>query len=151
MSTQDINVNNIRTSLTCISEFIISRYIKNNRETDIPCLEGFGKITFNLVKSIYRRGWDNLLVENDSKLFWDKIKKEFTIRVLSALTNRKSNRFPLPKPVEFTNIPLPMNLSKLPKKEGAQLKSNNKPVNNKSNNSSPKPAHTYAQALSVNI
>ena len=53
--------------------------------------------------------------------------------------------------MEFTNIPLPINLSKLPKKEGAQLKSNNKPVNNKSNNFFPKPAYTYAQALFVNI
>jgi len=54
MSTQDIDVNNIKTSLTHISEFIGSCYIKNNRETDIPCLEDFGKIIFNLVKSIYR-------------------------------------------------------------------------------------------------
>ena len=53
--------------------------------------------------------------------------------------------------MEFTNIPLPINLSKFPKKEGTQLKSNNKPVNNKSNNSFPKPACTYAQALFVNI
>ena len=65
--------------------------------------------------------------------------------------NRKSVRFPSPKPVEFTNIPSPTNLSKSPKEEGAKPKLNNKPVNDKSNNSSPKLAHTYIQALSANI
>jgi len=84
-------------------------------------------------------------------LFWDKIKEEFTIRVLSAPMNRKSDRFPPLKPVKFTNIPLPMNPSKLPKKGGAKPKLNKKPINDKSNNSSPKPAHTYTQASSTNI
>ena len=65
--------------------------------------------------------------------------------------NKKSDRFPPSKPVEFTNIPLLMNSSKSPKEGEAKLKSNNKPVNDKSNNSSPKPAHTYIQALSANI
>ena len=146
MSTQDTDVNNIKISLTCILEFIASCHIKNNRETDIPCLEGFSKITFDLVKSIYRREWDNLLAGDGSKLFWNKIKEEFTIRILSAPMNRKSVRFSPSKPVEFTNIPLPTNSSKLPKKEEAKPKSNDK-----SNNSSSKPARTYVQALSANI
>jgi len=97
---------------------------------DISCLEGFGKITFNLVKSIYREGWDNLLARDGSKLFWNKIKKEFTIRVLSVPTNRKYNRFPPPKPMEFTNISLPTNLSKSPKEGGAKPKLNDKPMTN---------------------
>ena len=129
----------------------MSCHIKNNRETDIPCLKGFSKITFNLVQSIYRGEWDNLLVEDGSKLFQDKIKEEFTIRVLSVPMNRKSDRFPSSKPMEFTNIPLPTNSSKSSKEGEVKLKSNNKPVNDRSNNSSPKPAHTYAQALSTNI
>ena len=144
MSTQNIDINNIKTSLIYISEFIMSHYIKNNRKTDISCLEGFSKITFNLVKSIYRGGWDNWLVGDGSKLFQDKIKEEFTIRVLSTPTNRKSDRFPPSKPVEFINIPLLTNSSKLHKEGGAKLKSNNKPINDRSNNSSPKPACTYA-------
>jgi len=118
---------------------------------DISCLEGFGKITFDLVKSIYREGWDNLLAGNSSKLFQDKIKEEFTIRVLSATMNRKSDRFSPPKPVEFTNIPPPTNPFKSPKEGGAKPKLNNKPINNKSNKSSSKPARTYAQASSANI
>jgi len=39
----------------------------------------------------------------------------------------------------------------LPKEEEVKPKSNNKPVNDKSNNSSPKPAYTYAQASFANI
>ena len=106
---------------------------------------------FNLVKSIYKGGWDNLLVENGSKSFQDKIKEEFTTRVLNALMNRRSDRFSPFKPVKFTNILLPMNLSKLPKEGGVKPKSNNKPINNKPTNNSSKLAHTYAQASSINI
>ena len=113
----------------------------------IPYLKGFGKITFDLVKSIYREGWDNLLVGDSSKLFQDKIKEEFTIKVPSAPMNKKSDRFPPSKPMEFTNIPLPTNSSKLPKEEGVKPKSNNKPVNDKSNNSSLKLAHTYTSFI----
>jgi len=118
---------------------------------ELHLTEGFSKIAFDLVKSIYRGGWDNLLAGNGFKLFKDKIKEKFTIRVLSAPMDRKSVRFPPFKPVKFTNIPLPMNLSKLPKEERAKPKSNKKPVNDKSNNSSLKPACTYAQASSTNI
>jgi len=53
--------------------------------------------------------------------------------------------------VEFINIPLSTNSSKLHKEGGAKLKSNNKPINDKSNNSSPKPACTYIQASFTNI
>jgi len=56
ISTQNIDVNNINTSLMHISEFIMNCYIKNNKETNIPCLEDFGKIAFELVKSIYKEG-----------------------------------------------------------------------------------------------
>ena len=69
ISIQDIDVNNIKTSLIYISEFIVNCHIKNNKETDILCLEGFSKIAFELVKSIYKEGWDNLLAGDGSKSF----------------------------------------------------------------------------------
>jgi len=69
LSTQDIDVNNIKISLTRISEFITNCHIKNNKETDISYLEGFSKIAFELVKSIYKGEWNNLLVEDGSKSF----------------------------------------------------------------------------------
>ena len=151
ISIQGIDVNNIKTSLTRISEFIANRHIKNNKETDIPCLESFSKIAFELVKSIYKGGWDNLLAGDSSKSFRDKIKEEFTTRVPSAPTNRRSDRFPPTKPVEFTNIPPPLNPTKLPKEGGTKPKLNGKPINDKPTNISPKPARTYTQASSANI
>ena len=48
--------------------------------------------------------------------------------------NRRSNRSSPTKPVEFTNIHPPLNLTKLPKEEGAKLKSNSKSINGKPNN-----------------
>ena len=53
MSTQDIDVNNIKTSLTYISEFIASHYIKNNRETNISCLEGVISQTLKYVQDMF--------------------------------------------------------------------------------------------------
>ena len=57
--------------------------------------------------------------------------------------NRRSNRSPSTKLVEFTNIYPPLNLTKLPKEGGAKLKSNSKSINGKPNNISFKLAHTY--------
>ena len=81
MSTQDIDINNIKASLSHISDFITDQQIKNNRIIDISCLEGFSKVAFEFVKSIYKGEWDNLLAEDSSKLFCDKIRKEFTVEV----------------------------------------------------------------------
>ena len=53
-ATQEINVNNIKISLCCISDFTRNRELKNNREEDIPFLKGFGQIAFDFVFSIFK-------------------------------------------------------------------------------------------------
>ena len=56
MSTQDIDINNIKVSLSYILDFIADWHIKNNREIDISCLESFSKVAFKFVKFIYKGG-----------------------------------------------------------------------------------------------
>jgi len=52
LSTQDIDITNIKISLERISDFVTNQHIKNNKEGNIPCLEGFGKVVFELISSI---------------------------------------------------------------------------------------------------
>ena len=151
MSTQDIDVNNIKASLSRILDFIADRQIKNNREIDIPCLEGFGKVAFKFIKSIYKGGWDNLLAGDGSKSFRDKIREEFTVKVPTTLANRKTDLFPPLKPVKFTNIPPPASLPRATNEGGSKSKSANKSAKEKPTNLSPKLTRTYAQASSANI
>ena len=108
LRTQDIDVNNIKISLERISDFIANCHLNNHKEDKIPCLTGFGKVAFDLVSSIFKGGWDILLVGDGQKSFCNKFKKEFTTKVPTVLQNKKSNRLPPAKPVEFSNI-LPMN------------------------------------------
>jgi len=53
---QEININNIKISLSCISDFIGNRELKNNRKDDIPFLKGFGQVAFDFVSSVFKRG-----------------------------------------------------------------------------------------------
>ena len=57
-ATQEIDVNNIKTSLTCISDFISNRELKNNRKKNILFLKRFGQIAFDFVFTIFKNGWD---------------------------------------------------------------------------------------------
>jgi len=144
MSTQDIDVNNIKESLSYILDFIADQHIKNNREIDILCLEGFSKVAFKFVKSIYKGGWDNLLTENGSKSFHNKIREEFTVKVPTTPANRKTDCFSPLKPMEFTNI-LSLTSSLKSTKEGeSKPKSVNKSEKDKSINLFSKLACTYA-------
>ena len=108
LGTQDIDVNNIKISLEQISDFIANRHLNNHKEDEIPYLTGFGKVAFDLVSSIFKGGWDILLVGDGQKSFRDKFKEEFTTKVPTVLQNKKSNCLPPAKPAEFSNIP-PMN------------------------------------------
>jgi len=94
LSTQDIDVINIKISLERISDFVTNWHIKNNKEDNISCLEGFGKVAFKLVSSIFKGEWDNLQVGKGQKTFHDKIKEELTTRVSVIPSNMKSNCFP---------------------------------------------------------
>ena len=151
MSTQDIDINNIKASLSHISDFITDQQIKNNRKIDISCLEGFSKVAFEFVKSIYKGEWDNLLAEDSSKLFCDKIRKEFTVEVPTTLANRKTDCFPSPKPVEFTNILTPTSPPRATNEGGSKSKLANKSAKEKPTNLFSKLAYTYTQASSANI
>ena len=151
MSTQDIDINNIKASLSHISDFIADQQIKNNRKIDISCLEGFSKVAFEFVKSIYKGEWDNLLAEDSSKLFCDKIRKEFTVEVPTTLANRKTDCFPSPKPVEFTNILTPTSPPRATNEGGSKSKLANKSAKEKPTNLFSKLAHTYTQASSADI
>ena len=56
ISSQKININNIKILLSCITDFIGNRELKNNREKDIPFLKGFSQIAFNFVSAIFKGG-----------------------------------------------------------------------------------------------
>jgi len=77
-------------------------------------LEGFGKVAFKFVKSIYKGGWDNLFTRNSSKPFCNKIREEFTVKVPTTPANRKTDYFPSQNP---WNLPTFSLLHPLPKKE----------------------------------
>ena len=55
-ATQEIDVNNIKTSLSHISNFINNKELKNNREEDILFLKGFGQIAFDFVSAVFKGG-----------------------------------------------------------------------------------------------
>jgi len=84
-------------------------------------------------------------------LFCNKIRKEFTVKVSTTPANEKTDYFPSPKPVEFTNIPPPIFPHRVIDERGSKSKSANKSAKEKPTNLSPKLACTYAQALSANI
>ena len=66
-------------------------------------------------------------------------KEEFTTKVSTKPLRKKSDRFSLSKPVEFTNIPLPQVPSRPSKKDMAKSKFHSKKSSNKPAN---KPTHT---------
>jgi len=65
-----IDIKNIEVSLICMANFIKNRNIKNTREKDIPYIEGFSKVTWTFVSSIFERGWDILRSGDNNKYFW---------------------------------------------------------------------------------
>ena len=94
LMTQDINVNNIKVSLEQMSDFISNHHLKNHKEDKIPCLTGFGKVVFELVSSIFKGGWDNLL-EMDRRHFTTKSKRNSPQVFLSLHPIENSPVFPL--------------------------------------------------------
>ena len=55
---QEIDINNIKILLSQISNLIVNRELKNNREEDISFLKDFSQVTFNFVSTIFKDGWD---------------------------------------------------------------------------------------------
>ena len=93
-STQDIDINNIKISLSRMLDFITNYHIKNNRKGDILCLEGFGQVAFEFIISILKGGWDALKAGSSNKSFHDMIKEKFTTKVFTKPLGKKLDRFP---------------------------------------------------------
>jgi len=92
-----------------------------------------------------------LISRRGPKIFCDKIKEEFTTCVPVIPSNRKSNHFPLFKPVEFSNIfPLQSPVNQVNNRKNLQ-KAHNKSGNSKPANKPSPTTCTYTQALSANI
>jgi len=132
-----------------MSDFISNCHLKNHKEDKIPCLTDFSKVTFELVSSIFKGGWDNLLVRDGQKMFRDKIKEEFTTSVPITPSNRKSTHLPPAKPAEFSNIPPPLNLVSSSKGDSSAKNKGKKSSNNNSFNKPSGPMHSYIQVLST--
>ena len=106
-------------------------------------MTGFGKVAFNLVSSIFKGGWDILLVGDGQKSFHNKFKEEFTTKVPTVPQNKKSNYLPPAKPAEFSNIP-PMNPTVSSKNKGKNIPNS---INSVSKTSGSK--RLYAQVSSA--
>ena len=112
---QEIDVNNIKFSLLCISNFIGNKKLKSNRKDDISFLKGFGQVAFNFISFIFKEGWDQLKTD-DNRIFCELIKNEFTTKVPTPNKDKKTFNFLLSKPVNFSKLPLPQ-LSPRPSKK----------------------------------
>jgi len=115
-NTQEINVNNIKISLMYISDFIRNRELKNNRKEDIPFLNSFGQTTFKFISSLFKSRCDALKTNINNKSLHELIKEEFSSKVLILSKDRKSNKFPPSKLVEFTKLSFPQLPSRPSKK-----------------------------------
>jgi len=151
MSSQEIDVNNIKISFTYISNFISYRELKNNREKDIPFLKEFSQVIFDFVAAIFKGGWDYLKMDINNKIFRKLIKDEFTIKISSPNKRQKMYSLPSVKPANFSKLP-PFQLSSRPlKKVLAKFKFYGKNTPNKSKKSTESGKPLYAQILSKNI
>jgi len=121
-ASQEIDINNIKISLTCISDFINNRELKNNRKEDILFLKGFGQIAFNFVSSVFKGGWDQLKMDNNNKTFCKLIKNEFTIKVPTPNKKKKTNNSLPAKPVNFSKLLLSQLLPRLSKEVSEKSK-----------------------------
>lgn len=131
-----------------MSYFIANCHIKNNRKGNILCLKGFRQVAFEFITSIFKGDWNVLKAGSSNKSFHDMIKEEFTTKVPTKPLGKKSDRFPLSKSIEFTNIPLPQVFLRSSKEDMAKSKFHDKKSSDKPTN---KPTCTYAQASSVNV
>jgi len=150
-NTQEIDVNNIKISLMCISDFIGNRELKNNREKNIPFLSGFGQIVFDFVSSIFKKEWDQLKTDRDNKTFCKLIKDKFTTKVLILSKGKKANKFLPTKPVEFTKSPLPQLLPRLSKEVLEKSKFHGKNASSKEKKATEIAKLSYVQVLLKNV
>ena len=147
---QEININNIKISLSCISDFIGNRELKNNRKDDIPFLKGFGQVAFDFVSSVFKRGWDQLKMDNN-RIFHKLIKNEFTTKVPTSNKSKKTNIFPPSKPVNFSKLLLLQLLPRLSKEVLAKSKFHRKNTPSKIRKVVDTSKPSYAQISLKNI
>ena len=147
---QEIDINNIKILLSQISNLIVNRELKNNREEDISFLKDFSQVTFNFVSTVFKGGWDQLRTNFNNKTFQELIKDEFTNKVPSPNKEKRTNLSPSAKLANFSKIPLPY--SSRPSKdilEKSKFYGKNTSGMNKKAVESGKPL--YAQVSSKNI
>jgi len=87
-------------------------------------------------------------MNDNNKSFYTKVFKQFDKKVMVNVLNKKSEKIPMPKPIDFSNISPLLVLLRLFKKELNKSKYHGK--NQKMPNNIPK-NHTYAQASFRNI
>jgi len=150
IASQEININNIKISLSCISDFISNRKLKNNRENNIPFLKGFGQVTFDFVFSIFKKGWDQLKIDNN-RTFCELIKNKFTTKVPTPNKGKKTNISLLSKPVNFLKLPPPQLPPRLSKEVLAKSKFHGKNASSKIRKVVETSKLSYAQISSKNI
>ena len=110
------NLNNIKLSINYITHFIRNWSLKNDREEDISCLEGFEQAAFSLISAIYKSSWNMLQIRENNKTFCIKMKKQFIKQVSSHINNKKKGNSLMPKLINSLNLflphPIPPRLSK---------------------------------------
>ena len=74
----DINTKNIFTSLLRMANFIKSRKIIRGKAMDVAELQDFGEAVWSFILSIYKAGWDLLLVDKHNSSFKNKVANKFT-------------------------------------------------------------------------
>jgi len=110
------NLKNIKISLHCITDFIRSRSLRNNRKENIPSLTGFIQAAWSSILSIYISGWDALKIDDNNVSFHHKISSKFDKKIPIPKFGKKSEKIPATNPIDFSNLPpsspVPLRLSK---------------------------------------
>jgi len=145
MPSQKIDVNNIKISLTQISNFISNKELKNNREEDISFLKGFGQVAFDFEAAIFKEGWNYLKTNTNNKIFRELIKDKFTTKISFSNKRKKTNFPPSIKPANFSKLPPPQLSSRPLKKVLAKSKFHGKNTSDKSKKLTKSGKLSYAQ------
>jgi len=150
ISLQEIDVNNIKISLSYISNFISNRELKSDKENNIPFLKGFGQVAFNFIFFIFKRGWDQLKTD-DNRTFCELINNEFTTKVPTPNKDKKTFNSLPSKLVNFLKLPL-LQLPPRPSKEVlAKSKFHRKNTSGKIRKVTETSKPSYVQILLKNI
>lgn len=117
---------NIKSSLHRIANYIKNRHLKNNRKEDVPSFLEFGQAAWTLISAIYSSSWDALKMDDSNKSFHNKVSEQFSKKIIVNTFNKKSEKIPTSKPIDFLNIPPSLVSSRPSKEELNKLKHHSK-------------------------